>query len=115
HQVDANVEGEILIRGPMVIPEYFNNTKDNEKEFINGFWKSGDVGKVDEEGFVYVLDRMNDMINRGGENIFSIEVENVLKSHPDIIEVAVVGIPDEIFGERVKAVIVSDKLTESDN
>lgn len=114
-EVDVNVEGEILIKGPMVIPGYFNNLKANENEFIDGYWRSGDIGKIDEDGFVYVLDRMNDMINRGGENIFSIEVENVLKNHPAIKEVAVVGTPDDIYGEKVKAVIVSDQLTAADN
>lgn len=98
--------GEVWIKGPMVIPGYWNNPQANEKEFTEGFWHSGDLGKMDSEGFVYVMDRKKDMINRGGEKIFSVEVENVLCSHPKIMEAAVVGVPDEVFGEQIKAVIV---------
>lgn len=98
--------GELLIKGPMVIEGYWNNRAANQTSFINGFWRSGDLAKIDDDGFVYIMDRKKDMINRGGEKIFSIEVENVLYNHPKILEAAVVGIPDSIFGEIVKAVIV---------
>lgn len=109
----VNKPGEIFIKGPMVIGEYLDNKEANAESFdSDGFWKSGDIGKIDEDGFIYVLDRMKDMINRGGEKIYSIEVEDVLKGHPDIKEAAVVATPDEIYGEKVKAIIVSDKTNE---
>lgn len=72
----------------------------------DGWLHTGDVAVIDEEGFVSVVDRIKDMINRGGEKVFSVEVENVLYTHPKILEVAVVGVPDEKFGEAVKAVVV---------
>jgi long-chain acyl-CoA synthetase len=98
--------GELLIKGPMIIEGYWNNDVANQTSFIDGFWRSGDLAKIDEEGFIYIMDRKKDMINRGGEKIFSIEVENVLYNHPNVLEAAVVGVPDAIFGEIVKAVIV---------
>lgn len=98
--------GELLIKGPMVVEGYWNNEEANYKSFMDGYWCSGDLAMVDEHGFVYIMDRKKDMINRGGEKIFSIEVENVLYEHPSILEAAIVGIPDKIFGEAVKAVIV---------
>lgn len=102
----AGEVGELWIKGPMVIPRYWNNPEANRKEFSGEFWLSGDMAKIDEDGFVYILDRKKDMINRGGEKIFSIEVENVLYSHPKVMEASVVGVPDSVFGEQVKAVIV---------
>ncbi|MCM3584674.1 AMP-binding protein [Mesobacillus maritimus] len=102
----AGKVGELLIKGPMVIEGYWNNEEANRKSFVDGYWCSGDLATVDQDGFVYIMDRKKDMINRGGEKIFSIEVENVLYEHPGILEAAVVGIPDKIFGETVKAVVV---------
>lgn len=98
--------GELYIKGPMVIGEYWRNDEENKKNFIGGYWKSGDMAMIDEEDFVYIMDRKKDVINRGGEKIYSVEVENSLYEHPDVLEVAVVGVPDEIFGESVKAFIV---------
>ena len=113
NEVGHGVAGELLIKGPMVIGDYWDNNVANESSFVDGYWKSGDIAKMDEDGFVYILDRMKDMINRGGEKIFSVEVEDVLKSHPEIIEVAVIAIPDEIYIEKVKAFIVSNTLNEA--
>lgn len=104
--------GELFIKGPMVIKEYWDNPTANLSGFSEGFWKSGDIGIVDEDGYFYIRDRMKDMINRAGEKIFSIEVEDVLKKHPLVIEAAVIGEPDPIFGEKVKAFIVGPDLTE---
>jgi long-chain acyl-CoA synthetase len=98
--------GELLIKGPMVIEKYWNNGYADQSSFIDGYWRSGDLAKIDHDGFVYIMDRKKDMINRGGEKIFSIEVENALYEHPNVLEAAVVGIPDDIYGEVVKAVIV---------
>ncbi|MEH7495423.1 class I adenylate-forming enzyme family protein [Neobacillus niacini] len=106
--------GELYIKGPMVIQEYWRNEDANFKSFTNGYWQSGDIGTVDEEGYYYILDRKKDMINRGGEKIFSIEVEDVLKKLESIREAAVIGEPDPIYGERVKAFVVSDQLQEVD-
>lgn len=106
--------GELYIKGPMVIKEYWNNQEANNNSFTDGYWHSGDIGTVDEDGFFYILDRKKDMINRGGEKVFSIEVEDVLKKHELIQEAAVIGIPDPVFGEKVKAFIVSNQLTVED-
>ena len=72
---------------------------------MDGWLHTGDIGKIDDEGFLYILDRKKDMINRGGEKIFSLEVENLIFKYPKVMEVAVVGVPDRVFGEAVKAVI----------
>lgn len=109
--LDVGQQGEICIRGPMVIKGYWRNEEANLSSFSDGYWLSGDIGMLDEDQYIYILDRKKDMINRGGEKIFSIEVEDVLKSHPDILEAAVIGEPDEIYGEIVKAYIVSNTLT----
>ncbi|MFF2445581.1 class I adenylate-forming enzyme family protein [Neobacillus sp. NPDC058068] len=107
--------GELLIKGPMIVEGYWNYEVANQTSFHNEFWRSGDLAKIDEDGFVYIVDRKKDLINRGGEKIFSIEVENVLYNHPKVFEVAVVGVPDPLFGEIVKAVIVpkADETIES--
>ena len=73
--------GELLISGPMVIPGYHARPEANANDFVDGFWRSGDIGSIDAEGFVRIFDRRKDMINRGGLKIFSAEVENVLNHH----------------------------------
>ncbi len=102
---DAKV-GELLVKGPSVIRGYWNNPEATEATFRQGWLKTGDVGRIDDDGFVYVMDRIKDMIIRGGQNIYSIEVENVLYQHPAVLEGAVVGIPDDVWGETVKAFVV---------
>jgi len=102
----VNEAGELLIKGPMVVEGYWNNPEANRSSFVDGYWKSGDMARIDEDGYVYIMDRKKDMINRGGEKIFSVEVENALYNHPAVLEAAVVGIPDPIFGEQVKAFVV---------
>lgn len=102
----VNTVGELLIKGAMVIEEYWNNPEANAASFVDGYWKSGDLARIDEDGYVYIMDRKKDMINRGGEKIYSIEVENALYNHSSVLEAAVVGIPDPIFGEQVKAYVV---------
>jgi acyl-CoA synthetase (AMP-forming)/AMP-acid ligase II len=98
--------GELCVRGPVVTGGYWNNPDATASTFVDGWLHTGDVGSIDADGFVRVLDRLKDMIIRGGENIYSLEVENVLATHPDVAEVAVVGVPDPIFDERVRAVVV---------
>lgn len=99
--------GELWIKGPTVIPEYWNNPEASRTEFVDGYWKTGDVGYVDDDDYFYLKDRKKNMINRGGENIYPSEVENVIYEHPAILEAAVIGVPDDIFGEEVLAVIVT--------
>ncbi|NYT64439.1 acyl--CoA ligase [Alcaligenaceae bacterium] len=98
--------GELWHRGPMVVEGYWDNPKATEENFIHGFWRSGDVGCLDAEGYLYVMDRFKDLINRGGYKVFSVEVEKCLTEHHDVIEVAVVGKPCPVLGERVHAFVV---------
>jgi long-chain acyl-CoA synthetase len=98
--------GEILIRGQSVCAGYWNKPEATAQTFAGGWLHTGDVGKVDSDGLVYVLDRIKDMINRGGENVYCVEVENALIGAPGVGEVAVVGVPDKMMGEKVGAVIV---------
>lgn len=102
----AGEVGELLIKSPTVIEGYWDNEEATKRSFTDGFWHSGDMAMMDEDGFVYIVDRMKDMINRGGEKVFSVEVENVLYNHPSILEAAVIGIPDKMYGELVKAFVV---------
>lgn len=98
--------GEIWIAGPMVVPGYWNNSVANEQEFTAGYWHSGDIGAMTEDGYLRVMDRQKDMINRAGYKVFSAEVENVLAQHEDIEETAVVGRSCPVLGERVHAFLV---------
>lgn len=98
--------GEIWIKGPMVVPGYWKRPAADAAEFSGGYWHSGDIGSLDGAGFLRVFDRKKDMINRAGYKIYSAEVENVLAHHPGIVEAAIVGVPDPVLGERVKAFVV---------
>jgi acyl-CoA synthetase (AMP-forming)/AMP-acid ligase II len=95
--------GEIWIAGPMVIPGYWRNPEATANEFRAGYWRSGDIGSQDTEGYVRVLDRKKDMINRGGFKVYCATVENVLAEHPEVVESALVGVPCAVLGERVHA------------
>jgi long-chain acyl-CoA synthetase len=101
----ANEPGELWISGPMVVSGYWNNATATRDSFVGGFWKSGDIGAIDADGYVRVLDRKKDMVNRGGFKVYAVEVENHLVHHPDVVEAAVVGKPDEILTERVVAFV----------
>jgi long-chain acyl-CoA synthetase len=98
--------GELWIQGPNVVKGYWDLPEATEQTFGNGWLKSGDVARVDEEGFVYIVDRAKDMVIRGGENVYCVEVEDVLFEHPDVADVAVIGVPHQVLGEEVGAVIV---------
>jgi acyl-CoA synthetase (AMP-forming)/AMP-acid ligase II len=104
--VEESGAGELLIRGPNVVNGYWNNPDATAAAFVDGWLHSGDVATIDDDGFVAVVDRVKDMINRGGENVYSVEVENALAAHPKIYEVAVVGVPDTMMGEKVGAIVV---------
>ncbi len=111
----CGTSGEIWIRGPMVVKGYWQNPKATAESFTDGYWHSGDIGTIDEGGFVRILDRIKDVINRGGYKVFSSEVEAVLASHPQVIESAVVGRPCPVLGERVHAfVVVRDGASADD-
>ena len=101
----AGEVGEICVKGPQVIKGYWNNPEATAKTIIDNWLHTGDLGYVDEEGFLYVVDRIKDMLLRGGENIYCIEVESALFNHPDVIDAAVVGIPHKILGEEVGALV----------
>jgi O-succinylbenzoic acid--CoA ligase len=103
--------GELWIAGPMVVPGYWRNETANAASFTGGFWKSGDIGAVDAEGFVRLYDRKKDMISRGGYKIYPAEVESVLTEHPDVIECAIVGQACPVLGERVHAFVVAKSGT----
>ncbi len=102
-ELPAGASGELLIGGPMVVPGYWDNPEATAKGFLDGGWRSGDLGSVDEQGLVRIFDRIKDMINRGGFKIYSVEVENVLMGVTGVVEAAVVGFPCEVLGERVHA------------
>lgn len=97
--------GEIWIRGAAVMAGYRNNPAATTETLVDGWLRTGDVGVMDTDGFLYIVDRIKDMINRGGENIYPREIEEALAGHPDIAEAAVIGVPDRDLGERVKAVV----------
>ena len=99
--------GEIWIAGPMVVPGYWRNDEANRNSFADGYWKSGDIGSIDEQGYLKVVDRKKDMVNRGGYKVYSVEVENVLSHHPQVLEVAIIAHPDPMLGERSHAYIFS--------
>jgi long-chain acyl-CoA synthetase len=104
--VPAGTVGELWIKGGQVVRGYFNRPEATVQAITDGWLRTGDLGKLDDQGYVYLVDRKKDMIIRGGENIYSIEVEEVLNACPKVLESAVVPHPDTIFGEVVKAVCV---------
>ncbi len=101
-----DVVGELWIKGPQVVRGYWHRPEDTAQVFTRGWLHTGDIARIDEQGFVYILDRAKDMIIRGGENISSVEVEDALYEHPAVAEAAVVGVPSERLGEEVGAVVV---------
>lgn len=101
HEVPCGEAGEIWLRGPMVVKGYWDYPAATAENFTAGFWHSGDIGSINQDGYLSVFDRRKDMLNRGGYKVYSVEVENVLIEHPAVIEAAVVGKPCPILGERV--------------
>jgi len=108
-EVPQGKVGEILIKGPSIFKGYWRNPEATAESLRDGWFHTGDLGRFDEEGYLYVVDRKKEMVIRGGENIYCIEVENVLYQHPKVVEAAVTGVPDPILGELVKAVCVLKK------
>jgi long-chain acyl-CoA synthetase len=101
-----DVVGELWIKGPNVVRGYWNKPEDSAATFTRGWLHSGDVARVDEEGFVYIVDRAKDMVIRGGENVYSVEVESALFENPAVADCAVIGVPHEVLGEEVGAAVV---------
>ncbi len=104
--VNPGSVGEIIARGPNIMKGYWRLEEETEKVLRDGWLYTGDMGTVDEEGNIFIMDRKKDMIISGGENIYSAEVENAISSHPAVQEVAVVGVPDDIWVESVKAIVI---------
>ena len=105
--LERNNAGEVCVRGPNIMNGYYNNTEGTREAFWPGSWfRSGDVGVLDDNGYLFIVDRLKDMIISGGENVYSTEVEDVLYAHPDVQECAVIGTPDKEWGERVIAFIL---------
>jgi acyl-CoA synthetase (AMP-forming)/AMP-acid ligase II len=93
---------------------YWNKEEATAETFVHGWLHTGDLGRIDDDGLLYVVDRQKDMINRGGENVYSIEVESALAGAPGVGEVAAVGVPDDMMGEKVGAVVVPSSEGELD-
>jgi acyl-CoA synthetase (AMP-forming)/AMP-acid ligase II len=106
HDVPPGAVGEIAIAGPNVVPGYWNNAEATAHAIRDGWLLTGDLGTLDAEGFLYLMDRKKDMISRGGEKVYSKEVEDVLYAHPAVLEAALYGVPDRVFGEVPRAAVV---------
>jgi acyl-CoA synthetase (AMP-forming)/AMP-acid ligase II len=105
-EVPVGTIGEICFRAPTVMHGYWNNSVATQETLRNGWLHTGDVGYMDEEGFIYLADRKKDMIVSGGENVYSREVEEALMSHPAVQDAAVIGVPDARWGEAVLGIVV---------
>ncbi len=115
--VESPGVGEIQVRGPTLMRCYFRNPKETRAALKGGWLHTGDLGRYDEKGYLYVVDRLKDMIKSGGMNIYAREVEDVLMAHPQVKEAAVIGVPHERWGETVRAIVVPKKgefLTQED-
>jgi non-ribosomal peptide synthetase component E (peptide arylation enzyme) len=101
-----NTQGELLIKGPGVFSGYYNAPEENKKAFDKrGFFRTGDLAMIDDAGNITLTGRIREMINRGGESISAVEIENLISTHPDVASAAVIGMPDPEMGERVCAYI----------
>jgi long-chain acyl-CoA synthetase len=101
----AGAVGELWVRGPQVVKLYWNRPDATAETFVDGWLRTGDIARIDGEGFLYIVDRAKDMVIRGGENIYCLEVENALYEHPEVVDAAVVGVPHRILGEEPAAVV----------
>jgi long-chain acyl-CoA synthetase len=112
-EVPPGTVGEIMVRGQTVMPGYWNNPAATKKTIVNGWLLTGDMGHMDADGYVTMVDRSKDMIISGGSNIYPREVEEVLLTHPDVSETSVIGAPDPEWGEVVVAFIVARKQLDT--
>jgi long-chain acyl-CoA synthetase len=105
HELPVGEVGELWCKGPQVVKGYWNKPEATAETFINGWVRTGDLARLDAEGFCYIVDRAKDMLIRGGENIYCIEVESVLYDHPAVMDAALVGMPHRTLGEEPAAVV----------
>lgn len=105
HEVPNGHTGEVLIKGPIIMPGYWNKPKATAETVVDGWLHTGDIGYLDDDGFLFITDRAKDMIIRGGENIYCVEIEQRLVDHPAVADAAVIGVPHPELGEEVKAVV----------
>jgi long-chain acyl-CoA synthetase len=105
HELPIGEVGELWAKGPQVVKGYWGNPQATEQTFVDGWVRTGDLAQLDEEGFCYIIDRAKDMLIRGGENIYCVEVENALYEHPAVIDAALIGIPHRTLGEEPAAVV----------
>ena len=103
---DPERTGELWIKGPNVVRGYWNRPEETASTFTRGWLHTGDVARIDEEGFVHIVDRATDMMIRGGENVYCVEVEAALFEHPAVADCAAIGVPHPVLGEEVGAVVV---------
>jgi acyl-CoA synthetase (AMP-forming)/AMP-acid ligase II len=103
---DPDALGELCVRGAVVIKGYLNRPEATADAISDGWFRTGDIARIDEDGFVFIVDRAKDMVLRGGENVYCSEVESAIYEHPDIVEAAVFGVPDDRLGEDVAAAVV---------
>ncbi|NNF11511.1 MAG: AMP-binding protein, partial [Acidimicrobiia bacterium] len=114
NDVAVDAVGELLVRGPNVTPGYWERPEANEESFTDGWLHTGDAASIDEDGYVYIVDRWKDMYIAGGENVYPAEVEQVLFRYDNLVDVAVIGVPDERWGEVGMAVVVPRDATGFD-
>jgi fatty-acyl-CoA synthase len=111
-EADGKDVGEVIAKGATITPGYWNLEEETSRRIVDGWLHTRDLAVVNSDGYITLVDRMDDVINTGGENVYSVEVENVLYTHPQILEAAVIGLPDPIWGETVAAVVVPKKGVE---
>jgi long-chain acyl-CoA synthetase len=111
--VPLGTVGEVMLTGPMVMTGYYRNPGATSETLVDGWIRSGDLGTTDVDGHLFIVGRKKDLIIRGGTNVYPVEIEEILYTHPEVAECAVIGLPDPVFGERVKAFVVrrSERLT----
>ena len=116
NDVPNGIPGKLYIRNNWLIDDYYNNQEATKSHYVNGFLSVGDIAIRDEEGYYYIVDRKNDMVISGGVKVYSVEIERVIKSHPNVKDVAVVGLPDDYWRERIIALVIpkKDKRTKDD-
>ncbi len=114
-EVPARTVGEITVRSPYALAAYYRSPEETRRAFTGEWFLTGDLGYVDEDGWLYFVDRKKDVIRRGGENVASVWVEKILREHPRVAECAVIGVPDPLFGQEIKAYVVpSGEVTEEE-
>ncbi len=107
-ELPVDTVGEIMLTGPMVMSGYYKNPGITAETLIDGWIRSGDLGKTDADGYLFIVGRKKDLIIRGGANVYPVDIEEVLYTHADVAECAVIGKPDQVFGELVKAYVVKN-------